>query len=156
MKKSIFSAIVLILVSLSGRAQNWQWGRTVCDAVLYSGQIPLASDAQGNVYMTGGFCSNSLWKYNALGDLLWTKEIDAGCVGNSLATDTAGNVYMTGNFTSFQVIFGNDTLVNHNPFPINCNFVVKYDSSGKVLWDTACARAHLAKYMSPVFFIAMH
>jgi hypothetical protein len=112
----------------------------------------IATDASGNCYVTGQYLSTSLTfdtitlvnaastyynffivKYDPSGNVLWAKN--AGGVqhdgGHSVATDPAGNVYAAGSFYSNKIIFGNDTLFRVGNDDI---FLVKYDSSGNVLW----------------------
>ncbi len=51
--------------------------------------------------------------------------------GSSVSTDANGNVYVTGTFTSPVITFGSTTLTNAGYANI---FIVKYNSSGNVLW----------------------
>ncbi|MEO8149430.1 MAG: SBBP repeat-containing protein [Bacteroidia bacterium] len=112
----------------------------------------IASDASGDVYITGYFASSTITfgsttlsivgagadifivKYDAGGNVLWAKQagdfsID---IGYGIATDAAGNVYVTGYFGSASITFGSTTLTNTS-FG-NDIFTVKYDGSGNVLW----------------------
>ncbi|MEK7263261.1 MAG: SBBP repeat-containing protein [Bacteroidota bacterium] len=54
--------------------------------------------------------------------------------GNSIATDGNGNCYVTGYFKSATIMFGNITLTNNSSSGSDDMYVVKYDSSGNVLW----------------------
>ncbi len=53
--------------------------------------------------------------------------------GGDVSTDASGNVYMTGVFSSPTITFGTYTLTNASPGYSDI-FLVKYDSSGNVIW----------------------
>ncbi|MBK8846298.1 MAG: SBBP repeat-containing protein [Bacteroidetes bacterium] len=114
--------------------------------------ISVATDASGNVFMTGYFGSptikfgtttltktgvNSLdifiTKYNPNGNVLWAKGAGgtAGEIGYSVATDTSGNAFVSGYFASPTITFGTTTLSNAGSNDI---FITKYSASGNVLW----------------------
>ena len=90
-------------------------------------------DASGNVYVTGTVknlntgIDAALLKYDADGVLLWNaaysghQNVNAEDVGNAIALDSWGNIYMTGYCT--------------NPDMLNDIILVKYSSSGYLLWD---------------------
>jgi hypothetical protein len=110
----------------------------------------IATDAAGNVYITGYFLSTNInfsgtiltnsgsadvfvAKYDNAGSLVWA-QADGGSgydVGNGIALDAAGNSYVTGFFYSSVATFGNITLTNSGQSSI---FIVKYDPAGNVLW----------------------
>ena len=107
----------------------------------------IATDATGNIYITGNFGSSSitfgtvtltspgffLTKYDANGNVLWAKSAGGSAYsnsGNAVATDASGNVFVTGSFPS-SLSFGTTTLTNTDNPDI---FIVKYDASGTVLW----------------------
>lgn len=55
--------------------------------------------------------------------------------GQSVTTDINGDVYVTGFFRSAIIHFGTVTLVNHDTSGLTDDiFIVKYDSSGGVIW----------------------
>lgn len=114
----------------------------------------IATDAAGNVLITGWFTSDTLIfgttiftnpvpgsrgifnvKYDSIGNVLWAKGADGSAYvsGSSIATDAVGNVLVTGDFNSPNVIFGTITLTNAS-FINSDIFIVKYDPSGNVLW----------------------
>ena len=63
----------------------------------------------------------------------WAKSAGGASydIGYAIATDAIGNIVVTGNFVSPTITFGKTTLTNSGENDI---FVVKYDSSGNVLW----------------------
>ena len=112
----------------------------------------VTTDPNDNVYITGYFSSPSiifgsyilannggrdifLVKYDTLGNVLWAKSSSGNSYDESfsVATDVNGNVFITGFFDSDLIHFGQYTLVNTIQF-IPDIFVVKYDSTGNVLW----------------------
>jgi hypothetical protein len=121
----------------------------------------IATDALGNVYVTGYFDSPYITfgsvvlnnpnvsgnypdifvvKYNAAGNVLWAKrEGGMGAdYGNSITTDATGNVYVTGYYSSSSITFGSTTLTNADStgnYPDI--FIVKYDAAGNVIWATS-------------------
>jgi len=70
-------------------------------------------------------CQNPQWH--------WAKGFGGDYVdkANELATDADGNVYMAGEFYSSSITFGSTTLYNTGVSDI---FIVKFDSSGQVIW----------------------
>jgi PKD repeat protein len=110
----------------------------------------IASDNNGNIYVSGSYLSDTLLigtsilpnsglgdfflaKFDNNGNLLWAKK--GG--GNDfdyvfgLTTDLNGNVIISGRFSSSSITFGSTTLVNSGGTDA---FIVKYSSSGNVLW----------------------
>ncbi len=113
----------------------------------------VAIDANGNVLVTGFFSSPTITfgtftltnvgigdifivKYDASGTVLWAKSVGGTDyeVGNCIATDASGNVLITGYFYSPTITFGTFTLTNGGNAGDCDIFIVKYDSSGTVLW----------------------
>lgn len=116
----------------------------------------IATDAAGNVFVSGGFGSPGasfgttnmvsrggddifLAQYNRQGNLLWLQQAGGastygpGTSGDacySAATDGAGNVYIAGYFYG-TATFGGTNLVSRGGNDI---YVVKYDSAGNLLW----------------------
>jgi len=114
------------------------------------GSTGIATDAVGNVYLTGYFHSSTLTfgnitltnagsadifiaKYDPNGNVLWAKSAGGNNTDGStgIATDAVGNVYLTGDFNSSTLTFGNITLTNAGGEDV---FIAKYDPNGNVLW----------------------
>jgi hypothetical protein len=116
-----------------------------------------ATDASGNVFVTGYFFSPNatfgaftltntdtsvfladifVVKYDASGNVIWAKS--EGSFGEEevpfIATDSFGNVYVTGAFGYTNTLnIGNLTLTNTDSAGYDI-FIVKYDAAGNVLW----------------------
>src|SRR3989344_1292226 len=102
------------------------------------------SDITGNVVKSIKTTGNAIGDFfgnlfgtsstaNAIdGDVLWAKNIGGTGVeyGYGTATDTNGNVFATGIFQGTMNI-GGTTLISNGGYDI---YVIKYDSSGNVLW----------------------
>lgn len=117
----------------------------------YASGKGVASDLEGNVYMTGYFQHSLsfgedtlstagnievfLAKYDSSGNALWGR-MPGGTgtdYGMDVRTDAEGNIFTTGYFQSSYLNFGGIPLINANT-GYNDVFVVGYDSSGEVLW----------------------
>jgi len=115
----------------------------------------VATDYNGNVYITGYFRSPSItfgtytlnnyytpgphgsWgsylfivKYDPAGNVLWAQTANASAPGQGVATDASGNVFLTGYFAS-PLTFGTTTLSCQGSNDI---YLVKYTANGNVIW----------------------
>ncbi|CAN5227524.1 hypothetical protein BH09BAC5_BH09BAC5_01390 [soil metagenome] len=109
------------------------------------------SDATGNFYFTG-LCNDTitfgsvllinsdssgistfLAKCDSSGNFIWARAAggNSNNYGENICVDAKGNSYVSGYFSGSSVTFQNDTLFNINGEDI---FVVKYDSTGNVIW----------------------
>jgi hypothetical protein len=127
------SGNVLWAISSTGIGDN-DYATSVC------------TDAKGNVYVTGWFdvtyCTFGtiklnnpgmyIVKFDGSGNALWAKSAGGSSVFHNnaygVAVDGNGNVFVTGTFADSTIVFDADTLRNAGMF------IVKYDSSGNVLW----------------------
>ncbi len=120
----------------------------------------ISTDASGNVFVTGIFSGPTILfgtttltnvgggledvfivKYDVAGNVLWAKSGGGTSKddANSVSTDASGNVFVTGMFVSPTLTFGTTTLTNSG-FN-NDVFIVKYDSSGNILWAKSAGGA---------------
>ena len=120
----------------------WAVGAGGTDDDIVSG---ITTDLYGNVFITGSSYSFSIGtttlpslgmfivKFDNMGNLLWANGGGGSWSdsGKGISTDSLGNVYVTGNFTSPTLTFGTSTLTNVGGSDI---FLVKFDTSGNVLW----------------------
>ncbi len=114
----------------------------------------IAVDANSNVYITGSFQSPTITfgsvtlmnsgsenvfvtKYDSSGNVSWAKSANGipGAVGNSIVLDANSNPFITGSFYSVTLTLDSTTLSNVDITGHTADiFVIKYDSSGNVLW----------------------
>jgi hypothetical protein len=119
----------------------------------------IATDNQGNVFITGNYSGNSsdpftfggitlpnttsrnifLIKLDNAGNAIWAKtgvgnSNGGGDYGFGVATDNSGNVIVTGFIESTSANFGSVTITNSNNNSSRDIFVVKYDAAGNLLW----------------------
>jgi len=139
--KIFYTAAVLVLVlvaSVKGQAPEWEWAR---GAAGNGAGYGISTDAHGNSYVAGDgeivTSSNDtltngnafIAKYDELGNVLWAKSGTGTFSGwGTVAIDAYDNVYSAGSYASDTVTFGNYVLTG------GCIYIVKYDSSGNVIW----------------------
>jgi hypothetical protein len=109
----------------------------------------IALDAFENVYVTGTFTQSAtlknttitnpgnnstfLAKYDSTGHFEWVKAAGACCdttKSNVVALDDLGNIYIAGSFND-ATKFGSN---NFTSMGLSDIFIVKYDSTGQVVW----------------------
>ena len=154
---SLKKILIIFLIAFSvhtsvGQIPIWNWARSGTGNGSVEGST-VATDVSGNIYVSGYFTSNTvtigaftlqneglsfndgfLAKYDPLGNVLWAQRFGGynNDRGTSVTTDKDGNVYLTGYFYSPTIAFGTDTLKNAGN--VGDIFIVKFDSSGKILW----------------------
>jgi hypothetical protein len=141
--------------SIFAQSAAYQWAKRMGGSDSDQGNA-IATDANGNVYVTGDFEGTAdfdpsagtanltstgtldifLAKYDASGNLLWANRMGGQLTdrGNSLAVDGSGNVVVTGGFrgiVDFDPSVGTANLTSVGNQDI---FVAKYDASGNYLW----------------------
>ncbi len=127
---------------------NVLWADNAGGNIYYDGATSISVDTIGNAYITGYYLSNPIMfgsiplsnlggmdnffvaKYNSSGNIQWAKSagVNDGGRGNSIKTDAIGNSYITGTFGEQTFTLGSITLSNPGVF------IVKYNSSGNVVW----------------------
>lgn len=151
MKTSLLLLFLTLLGTAYAQSPSFVWSAAAGGTNLDDGNS-VATDANGNVFVTGYFQSPTITfgnttltnaggfdfyivKYDAAGNVLWAKSAGGAKddIGNSLSTDQNGNVFVTGLFYSNTITFGTTTLINAG---INADdiFIVKYDANGNVSW----------------------
>jgi len=152
--KKLFSILCSLLVMSSfSQTPSWGWARSAGSSDTDQA-FSIATDAAGNVYITGWFISPTIMfgsttlvnavstsfygdvfvvKYDSNGNVVWARRAGgstADC-GSGITVDAAGNILVTGWFNSSSITFGSTTLNNS---AARNHFVVKYDANGNVLW----------------------
>ncbi|MCW3126102.1 MAG: hypothetical protein JWO03_1760 [Bacteroidetes bacterium] len=170
--KTIYYLFFLLLCPMSniicGQTPNWSWVKHPISSTYSYNYSKTCTDASGYVYITGSFSDTitfgaytlkSQWpdpqngadiylaKYDSSGNVIWAtcwqgREFDQG---DAICTDPAGNIYIGGRFKSDFISSGPDTLMN--PSPGDGIFIMKYNSSGQLLW-TRVGGANFFAYQS--------
>ena len=118
----------------------------------YASGTGIASDADGNVYITGYFQHSLafgedtlstapgvralfLAKYDSMGTPLWgrTPGGTANDYGMDVCVDSEGRVFTTGYFSGSFFSFGSMPLINSNT-GYNDAFIAVYNSDGEAIW----------------------
>ncbi len=173
MKKILF-LIAIIASSINAIAQvpSWEWAKSAGGGTNDSGTSS-ATDASGNVYIAGEFSSPTIVfgsytltnvntdgnysdifiaKYDATGNVLWAKSVGAKIwstvcgTGVNISTDIDGNVFLASAFVSSNITLDTTLLIGNSYYNI---FVVKYDSTGNVLWAKS-AGGNKEKYIGGI------
>jgi len=157
MKKYLFLFAALCMMQLM--PLNLSASHPVYTGCLDVSAYSTITDGNGNVYVTGAFCSPTVTfgtitlinaappnsdmfivKYDVYGTALWAVHAGGNSSdgGSSIATDGAGNIYVTGTFGNPSITFFGTTLetitITNAESGMNDMFIVKYNASGQVLW----------------------
>lgn len=115
-----------------GNAQDILWIRTYDCEGLMDMAYGVATDRDGNVIVTGysevgkGNYNYHTIKYNADGDILWSRTYDGGGIDRAygVATDRDGNIIVTGD---------SDSCGGGPPYCYGY-YTIKYSPNGDILW----------------------
>jgi len=132
-------------------AGNVLWAKSAGGANNDEG-LGVATDATGNVYITGNFNSTTisfgaftlinqggydgfLTKYDSSGNALWAKIMggSGSDAGYRVATDNNNRIYVSGSLGSPTITIGTISLTNPGS-GMDPMFVSSFDSSGNALW----------------------
>ncbi len=112
----------------------------------------VVTDNSGCVYVLGSFNNNPfvigtdtlindsvgysmfLLKYDSSGNILWARNSMGSSTDYSLDIDSSGHLYIVGQFYSSVISFNGTVLVNDTTRGRSCVYIVKYDTSGNVIW----------------------
>ena len=153
--KSGYYDIFIVKYDANG---NVPWAKSAAGSSRDEGR-GIATDASGNVFVTGGFASTSITfgnnitltnshksidiyivKYDAEeGDAEWAKSAGGTNVdwGEGIATDGSGNAFIVGYFNSSSITFGTIPLSNKSVYANM--FIAKYEANGTVPWAKSVA-----------------
>jgi len=91
-----------------------------------SSAMAITIDSVDNIYITGRQSGSVIiWKYNSLGVYQWERTWEGGVfshMGYGIAVDSSINIYLTGNMYVMGSFYD--------------SFLLKYDSSGVLQWNT--------------------
>ena len=155
MKKNLLLILLFFVFNnlVCAQTPSWEWAKSAKGS-LYDEGNGICTDINGNTYVVGYFASSTvsfgdtvltntaglgysmfIIKYDAVGNILWTRTIGGGAQyskgANAICTDAFGNLYITGYYGGLTITFGNITLTNMG---YSNMFLVKYDTSGNVIW----------------------
>ncbi len=124
-----------------------QWATNTGASVGAFGRA-ISVDAQGNIYLTGGFQYQAQFgsatfpnnefidvfvaKYEPNGELSWARQLggEADDLGTGIGVDDQGGCYVAGYFTG-DAFFADDFLTSIGEVDI---FVARFDGTGQLLW----------------------
>ncbi len=136
---------------------NVLWAKSF-EGPIYGGDVGVDTDADGNVYIAGGFIEklyfngelklssvpdNSYWnsfmaKLDADGNMIWikgilgTEQLSEVRVWGLISVNKEG-IALAGNF-AVGLMIGNQVLSNPIGFPGNNLFIAKFDLDGNLAW----------------------
>ena len=153
--KHLCLTLFFTFVTCLAYSQIFEWAKGVGGSSAEAGNA-IATDAGGNVYITGYFQgtvdfdpSTSVFnltskggddifisKLDSAGNLVWAKSMGGlgDDWGNSLALDAYGNVYITGSFSATADFDPSPNTINLTSAGAYDIFITKLDGGGNILW----------------------
>ncbi len=142
--KSVCTQALILLLTLPLQAQQFEWLATPPITFSYNPEgigYPSASDSQGNTFVCGfkdtpliyNDIFGNLWllKYNAAGELLFSKTISGSVSAYKMTVDPAGNLYIAAAYVNEITI---ETLHITTDFQGVKPILLKFNSNGDLLW----------------------
>lgn len=149
MKKNFLSTLLLLFLTCIfefSNAQNPSWNWVKWSDGTQTTIRSTCADAQGNLYATGSFVSQTKFdtttlkasqnaafiaKYGPTGTFIWARAIkNTGFLAadaKSIAVDATGNLYVCGAYSG-SIEAGTKTLTGGS------HYLAKYDNTGKFIW----------------------
>lgn len=159
-----------MFVSKLDASGNFIWARQIGGANSVAGGGAISLDANGNVYITGGFNGtvdfdpspdifilNSdnngdafISKLDASGNFIWAKQLDGtNSLGiSSISLDANGNVYTTGSFVFTADFDPGPATYNLTGSNNGSAFVLKLDMSGDFVWAKLLGETPYHQFLS--------
>ncbi|TAK59381.1 MAG: T9SS type A sorting domain-containing protein, partial [Bacteroidetes bacterium] len=162
---NIMAGLFLLLVlSTSGMSQipHYEWLKSAGERVYSDLAYSVATDANGNAYVTGQFIAKIAFdkvkltnvkgikgnadifvtKYNTFGQAQWAKRITGSGdeYSRCIAVDASGNSFITGQFSSSTLTSGSFSVSNAGSTDM---FVAKLDPNGNALWLRGAGGPHI-------------
>ncbi len=157
LKGLLLCALLLVYaIKMFAQTPEWDWA-TQAGGTAYDQGIAVATDNQGNQYVTGSFQGIATWgtsvlfsmgesdifvaKLDVNGNFIWVVSAGGTDTDNSycITVDNDGNSYLTGSLTSETANFGSCTLTTNSGFWDL--FIAKLDSAGNFLWAVSAGGA---------------
>lgn len=154
--KNLFVLITLVISCFIANAQNYQWAGTLASSSNADYSRSMATDASGNVYVTGYFTSMVDFdpgpgtfnltpagssdvffaKYTSAGALVWAKSIGGSGVEQckKIVVDASANVYICGFYEGTVDFDPNAGITNLTNAGSRDGFFAKYTSAGTIVW----------------------
>jgi gliding motility-associated-like protein len=148
---TLVSSIDIFTVKLDG-AGSVLWAKQG-KAKFTDRGIDIASDNDGNVFVTGQFsdtltfdithnnvANNSIFlvKYNSSGTEQWFRQIGGSTLSvvSGLDVDSENNIFLTGDFETSLTFFGTTDVVINNIYDYAV-FIAKYNNQGNIVWTNS-------------------
>ncbi|RPI16096.1 MAG: T9SS C-terminal target domain-containing protein [Ignavibacteriae bacterium] len=148
MIKSYIILVITFFAIHTSFAQTYQWVKHNSHSISFNpdfASFPSAADGSGNVitgtihnfklvYGTAFYGDIIFRKYNSTGNEVLSKILTGKAIIKNIDCDANGNIYMFGSFMDTLRIDASNFIVNTGSgFDLN-DYLIKFNSSGNVLW----------------------